>query len=763
MLLRSPCKLDGNKGMRMKLWTVLFGLILTQAAWAQTQEQGPSPAEPQAATSREKVQIKVAAKGSGRILKKAEVKIGGDLFLTDPNGKVELLIPEGEGSIQVNRQGYSSVFVGFGELRGKGSYTVYLPPGEPDDSEVVITGSKRQEVSRKSISVRETERIAPNGDPAQITQLLPGVRSEPNSTEVVIRGSGPNDSRYFVDDIRVPSIFHAIGDLSVVPAPQLESVDFNSGGFSARYGDASGGIIVLRSKEQLPESPHSEFVVNVPFYAGLFHERPLNENSAMAVSFRRSTLEAILPTALKAAAKEGFEATVVPFFYDAYGRYHWKDDTSSWRVTAIQSLDGLTLAVPADAAEDVSGKFRVEFRDGFSVLAVEHERNLGDGWRVRTTPQISQSRTKGSFGDNDLFLNTRTLAIPTELSKRLGPGRSFTVGVEPINVQVRAEVDSVLQVEDDPYFDPEDAPKFRVSRDFHLDNYAAWSTYDLGLGPVTLSPGLRVFRAGLNTESSYDPRLQALFAVNSDVTLKGAVGQYSIAPEPVESSGEIGNPSIGYERAMHYVLGIETKWSDRWAVEFQTFYKRTLNLIVSGGDRNYRDSGERRTHGFEAFVRRNLTEKFFGWLSYTYSVSKERRSEDSPWFTSQYDQTHILNLAGSYKINPFWDLGTRFKYNTGNPFTPVAGAFYNASLDKYQPIYNLDRPNTDREPDFHSLDLFATYDSLFNEWKMKYQFGVQYIALGKRVNSVSYNYDYSKKEELSSLPPIPYIQISGSF
>lgn len=746
---------------------LLIGLILTQAAWGQSADQATPDAKAEtaaiSAAAVHSVRIKVAAKGSGRLLKKAEVKIGRELFLTDPEGQVTLSIPAGDGSIQVNRQGYSSVFVAFAELREKDLFTVYLPPGEPDDSEVVITGAKRQEVSRKSVSVKETERIAPNGDPAQITQLLPGVRSDPVSTEIVIRGSGPNDSRYFVDDIRVPSIFHTIGDLSVVPAPQLESVDFNSGGFSARYGDASGGIIVLRSKDELPESPHSEFVVNVPFYAGVFHERPLSESSSMAVSFRRSTLEAILPSVLKAAAKEGFEATVVPFFYDAYARYLWKDETSSYRVTAIQSLDGLTLAVPADSAEDISGKFRVEFRDGFSVFGVEHERNLGEGWRVRTTPQVSNSRTKGSFGENDIYLTVRTFAMPTELNKRLGAGRSFALGIEPIVSVASIEADSILPVDDDPYYDPEDAPRFRIKRDFHLDNFAAWTTYDLGLGAVTLSPGLRIFRAGLNTESSYDPRLQILYAYKPDLAVKAAVGQYSIAPDPVESSGELGDPSIGYERAMHYVLGLETKWSDRWVTEFQGFYKRTLNLVVSGGERNYRDSGERRTHGFEAFVRRNMTEKFFGWLSYTYSVSRERKSEDSPWFTSQYDQTHILNLAGSYKVSPLWDIGSRFKYNSGTPFTPVSGAYYNASLDKYQPIYDPDKPNSSRQPDFHSLDLFATYDSLFNEWKMKYQFGVQYIALAKRVSAVSYNYDYSEKEELSNLPPIPYIQVSGSF
>jgi hypothetical protein len=56
-----------------------------------------------------------------------------------------------------------------------------------------------------------------------------------------------------------------------------------------------------------------------------------------------------------------------------------------------------------------------------------------------------------------------------------------------------------------------------------------------------------------------------------------------------------------------------------------------------------------------------------------------------------------------------------------------------------------------------------SYDSLYDTFKLKYQFGVDYLAIGRRVDSVQYNYDYSEKDEISALPPIPYIQISGEF
>jgi hypothetical protein len=732
-------------------------LLCCYAASSQAVSQTEVPPPPAAANTA-KVLLKVMVKGSGRILKRAEVRIGQETLSTGPDGTLELTVPDREGSIQVLRQGYEAVFIDFRDLRGQTKYNVYLPPGKPDDSEVVITGQRRPETSRKTVSVQETSRIAPGGDPAQITQLLPGVQSNPGRTDVVIRGSGPNDSRYFVDDIVVPSIFHQVQNLSVVPAQQLTDVDFNSGGFGAQYGDATGGIIVLRSSDKISEEPRTEFVVNVPFYLGIYHERPLSENSSIAVSVRKSTLEAILPKVLP----KDSDVTVIPLFADAYARYLTKTENTNYKLTVIGSQDGLTLSVPFDGSSDTDGKVDVSFENGFAVIGWERDHNMGEGWRYRTTPQYSYSRFQIGFGDDKIFVSSNEAQIPTEFTKRLDKGRNLYLGFSPQYTVGTFDITSPAPASD-PYYDPEDAPRISADSTFSFSSFATWASMDLAAGPLVYTPGVRVFKTGFVKEVGADPRLAVRYPLDESNTIKAATGQYSIAPEPQETNEEFGDPNIGYEKSNHYVLGLETRWTDRWVTEFQTFYKKTYRLVVSGGPENYQDTGSRRTYGFEAFIRRNLTEKFFGWLAYTYSVSEERKSDRDTWFTSEYDQTHILNLAGSYKISAYWDLGTRVKYNTQSPYTPVSGSVYNSNLDKYQPIYDTKNPYSARPPASNSIALFATYDALYDTYRLKYQFGVDYLSVGRRVDSVQYNYDYSEKEEMSSLPPIPYIQISGEF
>ncbi len=705
------------------------------------------------------IELQILAKGTGRALKRAEVKLGTEVFTADPEGRVRLSLPSPEALLEVQRAGYEAQFVQAKDLWGKDKASIYLLPGKPDDSEVIITGSRRPEVSRKTVSVKETNRIAPGGDPAQVTQLLPGVQSSPGRTDVVIRGSGPNDSRYFVDDIEVPSIFHNVANLSIVPAQQLNSVDFSSGAFGVQYGDATGGIIVLRSVDQIPEQPRTEWVLNVPFYLGIFHEQPLSATSSLAVSLRHSMLEAILPKVLP----KDLGATVVPSFYDSFVRYLVKDGDITHKLTLVSSRDGLSLLVPSANSEREDGRVNVEFQNYFAAVGLEREQNLGDGWRYRSTPQFRVFRLKANFANDNLYLRGRTFAAPTEFTKRLDRNRSLYLGVKPEWNRVRISAKLPVLNTSDPYFDPEDAQRLEDSRTYTYGNVSAWSALDLGWGDLVLTPGLRVFQSQLVPGQGVDPRLQGRYALDSEQQLKFAVGQYSIAPEPAESSRKFGNPDLGYEKSNQYVLGLESKWGDRWQSEVQGFYKKIYKLIVAGGPDNFQATGSRIVYGAEAFVRRNLTEKFFGWLSYTYSKSEERKSDADPWYRSSFDQTHVLNLAGSYKLSAFWDLGLRFKYNTGDAYTPVESASYNANLDKYSPSYDEKNPYSARIPDFHSLDLFATYDAFYDRFTLKYQWGIQYLSLGKRVSSVSYNYDYSQKENVANLPPIPYLQISGEF
>ncbi len=73
-----------------------------------------------------------------------------------------------------------------------------------------------------------------------------------------------------------------------------------------------------------------------------------------------------------------------------------------------------------------------------------------------------------------------------------------------------------------------------------------------------------------------------------------------------------------------------------------------------------------------------------GGSRHTMSHSERQDTPGSNWRLFDYDQPHALTVVGSKELGA-WTLGARFRYATGLPRTPVAGAFYDAKDDVYQP------------------------------------------------------------------------------
>lgn len=701
--------------------------------------------------------IIIREKGNGRPIKRAEVRIGTNSSYTDPQGRVDITLSDDVTKILINKKAFEQRIITI--KRGdKSPLELFLLPDEPDDEEIIIVGKKRPEVSKKSVTVRETKRIAPQGDPAQITKLLPGVQSSGFSTDVIVRGSAPEDSSYFIDGIQTPSIFHQVQNLSVITDKLIKDVAFTAGGFGPQYGEATGGIVSLQTTDEIPEYANTQFKLNVPFYIGLFHESPISKDQSVAISLRKSLLENILPKVLP----KDLGTTVIPFFEDVNLRYLKTDERGFYKFTTIYSRDGLSLSTPFDESDSEDGKLNLNFDNRFVILGLERSYRFNDNWSVSSTPYFRFSRIKIAGGQDSFYLNNRSFTLRTEFRYKLARRRYVYLGLEPNVINAEVEAKAPIVDSSDPFADSESAERISAEQTVKGYNVGAWAAVDLGLSDLLLRPGVRLSYDYLINKSILDPRLSGQYKLNNDHTLKAAIGQYSVAPSPQESSKQFGNPRLGYEISNHYVLGVESNWGKRWTSDIQLFRKRTYKLIFSSPtSERYAGTGTRLTDGFELFIRRNLTQKLFGWLAYTYSISKERKSDNTPIFNSEYDQTHNLQFISSYRVTAVVDLGARIKYTSGFPYTPVEGSTYDANLDKYLPIYDRLNPNKKRLPDSHSVDLFVTYDSLFDYWKLSYQLGIQFLSFTEQATNIQYNYDYSETEFVRALPPIPYIQITG--
>jgi len=166
----------------------------------------------------------------GQILTRSD-SMGRFQFKSIPAGSIKVTYP-----ITGYRSTYSTEII----ETGKQINVVYRLLRESyDEYEVLVIGkADKKEVAKKTIQLKEIRRLPGfGGDAVKVVQALPGVaRPFFISGEIIVRGNGFQDNRYYVDGIDVPKIFHFGALRSVYNSNLISSVSLYPGGYSARYG-----------------------------------------------------------------------------------------------------------------------------------------------------------------------------------------------------------------------------------------------------------------------------------------------------------------------------------------------------------------------------------------------------------------------------------------------------------------------------------------------------------------------------------------------
>jgi hypothetical protein len=170
-----------------------------------------------------------------------------------------------------------------------------------------------------------------------------------------------------------------------------------------------------------------------------------------------------------------------------------------------------------------------------------------------------------------------------------------------------------------------------------------------------------------------------------------------------------------------------------------------------------------RAYGAQVLIRRELGGGFFGWASYSL-IRSERRDHDNTvdpsqstsWRLFDYDQTHVLTAVASYELGHGWEVGARFRYATGFPRTPVAGAFYDSRRNLYEPYFGAQ--NSIRIPAFASLDVRAARKFVFSPTtKLEVYLDIQNVTDRTNREDIVYDAGYQYRNYINGLPILPVL------
>lgn len=614
-------------------------------------------------------------------------------------------------------------------------------------------------------------------DALKSLQSLPGVSRIPFGLGgLVLRGKSPRSSNVFLDGIEVPLLYHFGGLASFFPTSMLDGMELMPGSFGARWGRAQGGVVELRSREARSDRWRGSSEVSL-LDAQARAEGPL-AGGGVVFGLRRSYVDAILAAAAP-------ELTLAPRYLDGQVRWDRGSESSSggrWTALIFGSDDRLRFIDAGD--EPMDDALSLDYRSRFVRAALAWRRERGP-WSATVTPSLGADEVSLRVDGQGITRRNLPLALRAELERSWRDAR-LAGGLDLVST--RHSFDILNEPPPMPGVPASDEPLQRDGTRWASD-LGGWleGFYRLEGGRLGVKPGLRLDRYGLSGEWVIDPRLAVTQELPRGVTLTTAVGQYHQPPSVVDLDPAFGNQALRSSRSWQTSVGVTAPLPRATSVAVTAYWDRSRDLPVDAvtsataqaaggpqgggaaaasreltdenfGSYSYRENtGLGRASGVELLLRKR-SGAWAGWIAYTYARS-ERRGDpriDPMWRPYVLDQPHVLTALATVPLGA-WQVGARVRLVSGNPITPVAGAYFDAERQTYEPIDGAIL--SERLPGFFQLDLRVD-----RTWRRPWGTTRLFLDLQNATNrlnpeGVSYNFDYSRRQYTRGLPVFPSLGV----
>ncbi len=595
------------------------------------------------------------------------------------------------------------------------------PRQEPEpEQEETVTGVSDQEQSAKSLEVvvegerrrskvgrmtRAEVRQLPGafGDPFRAVEVMPGVTPVASGLPYFfVRGAPPGNVGYFFDDIPVPGLYHVAAGPAVIHPAFIDEVRLYSGAYPASYGRISGGIVTGSAAQ-----PEGRFrgEANVRLVdSGAFVETPFANGRGNAMLAGRYSYTGAVVSLLVPEVEIGY--------WDYQGRVQYKlTERDTLGVFGFGAYDFLS-------AEDDDGETQDIYDVTFHRLDMRYDRALSADSAMRLATTLGFDRS--AAGDGELELRAQSvrnrLAYVNRWSKRVQFRSGADVSVARYDILIdQDDADGAggdgPPTELNPNPLPGLPPRFSTplpGEDVTQARFAsrsevitgAWLDWVLDLGSgVTLTPGFRLdlYTSDGVTQVAPEPRVAARFQVSERVALLHDLG---IAHQPpsfaIPVPGLQGAAKEGLQTGVQSSAGAEVDLGDDVTGSLTLFQNVLFGLTDPLGlfqlqradpGVDNEDRATSHSYGLELLLRRSLTKRLGGFMSYT--LSRSTRASGRLEGPSSFDRRHVFNIAMAYDLGRAWRVGWRGVVYSGIP-AEVAYARAARNPPRSAPFYRLD-------------------------------------------------------------------------
>ena len=704
---------------------------------------------------------------------------------SDINGNYEIL------SLNAGAYNFKCSYIGFNtniqsEIKVSSNKSLRLDFFLSENSELLgevkvrgntFNKTQASPVSLRTINASEISKSAGgNRDISRVVANLPGVATSAGfRNDIIVRGGSPSENKFFLDGIEIPTINHFTtqgssgGPVGILNVNFIREVDFYTGAFPANRGNALSSVMELKLIEGNEEEISGSFALGSSD-AGLTLNTPLSKKSTLLLSVRRSYLQFL------------FKALKLPFlptYNDMQFKYTFKPDRKNqFNFLGIATIDDFTLN--KDINNDEEDKMQIALNNyNLNNLVINKQWNytIGGTWRhffdnsnlffVMSRNHLDNTALKYfDYADENsqkiLDYKSEEIENKTRLEYNFKRnGYSIIIGS---NLEDATYTNNTNQT-----FTSGDSIITGINNvDLHFIKYGAFTQISKTSfeNKLIASFGLRIdgnsFTENANS-NNFSPRVSLAYNLNSKTSINSNIGRFHQLPSYTilgfENNGKYLNKDAAYITCDHAVIGIEYNPSSYSKISLESFYKSYSNYPFSildsislanlgddfgvVGNEDISSISKGNSYGIELLAQQKMRSSIYGILSATYYYSRFEDKEGK-LISSKWDNRFILNMTAGKKFKNNIELGIKYRYSGGSPYTPTD--LINSSNKSIWDInqrgvldYNL--LNTQRLKGQHGLDIRIDKKWFFKSWSLNAYIDIENILNAKRQLPSEYGKD----------------------
>lgn len=625
--------------------------------------------------------------------------------------------------------------------------------------EVQITANtfnKTQEspTSLRTINASEIYRSpGSDRDISKVISNLPGVSTTPSfRNDVIVRGGAPNENRFFLDGIEIPNINHFAtqgssgGPVGIINVNFIREVDFYSGAFPANRGNALSSIMELKQIEGSDESFSGSFMIGSSD-AGLTLNTPLGNKTSLLFSVRRSYLQFLF---------QALQLPFLPTYNDVQLKVsHKPNKKNQFNIIGLAAIDNFSLNPKANEnIDDPQTLAQNEYILNNLPVNEQWNYSIGASWKhffensnlMLVVSRSHLNNTAEKYLDYADLSSEKLLDYESEeIENKSRLEYNFRRNNIKFNVGVNLEDATYTNYTNRKITYVNSVTDKQVNSDLHFIKYGAFAQLSKTylVDRLVTSFGIRTDGNSFTentTTPNISPRLSLAYNLSGKSSVNANIGRYYQLPSYTilgfENNGNYLNKDAEYIQCDHAVLGLEYNPSNYSKITIESFYKDYHNYPFSdsvgislanlGGDfgvignENISSISQGRSYGLEFLAQQKLSSSVYGIFSFTYYKS-EFEDKNEVLIPSAWDNRFILNLTAGKKFERNIELGVKFRYSGGGPYTPLdlATSSIQGVWDvNQQGVLNYDLLNTERLKNIHGLDVRLDKKWFFNKWSL---------------------------------------------